>query len=75
MQIGLIDVAIRWEGSHWVAFNIGHPPPSAAPNWSSPLGLIELDEIFDMFRNSNIVILPAKAPREESGPENNGNHV
>ena len=56
----LIDVAIRWESGIWVAYNIGPKPPHASKFWSTALGAIELEEAFDLFRNSGIVVLPAK---------------
>lgn len=54
----LIDVAVRWEGG-WVAYNIGRKPLHAEKNWSTAIGPAEIDEVFDLFRNSNLTFLPA----------------
>jgi hypothetical protein len=60
--IRLVDVALRWEETHWVAYNIGRQPAYAAKSWSTALGATDLDELLDVFRNSNVTLLPALAP-------------
>ena len=58
-DISLIDVAVRWEAHGWVAYNIGPRPLHASKFWSTAIGPAEIDEVFDLFRNSNLTFLPA----------------
>lgn len=53
-----LDIAVRWEGTGWVAYNVGAKPPHAAWNWSTSLGPITIEEIHNLFRNSNVLFLP-----------------
>lgn len=68
-HMGLAEVAVRWEDVGWVAYNFGHPPPYCSPSWSSRLGAADLDEVFILFRNSNITILPSKVTPRENPPQ------
>jgi hypothetical protein len=54
------DVAARWEGQHWVAYNIGRRlNPHSAQNWSTSLGVrAEIDDVFAWFRHASIIFLP-----------------
>jgi hypothetical protein len=56
----LEDIAIRWEDHQWRAYNIGKPKINCSENWSTGLGAIEVDEIFTLFRHSNLVFLPCR---------------
>jgi len=55
-----MEVAIRWEQISFVAYNFGHPTPWCSPMWSTRIGTTDIEEVFDLFRSSNITILPAR---------------
>jgi hypothetical protein len=55
-----LDVAVRWEGRQWRAYNIGAVPPFAShQDWSTALGELEVEEIQTLFRNVNLTFWPA----------------
>jgi len=57
----LIDVAVRWEGNQWIAYNIGRKPEYAEKGWTTSLGDCSPEDILDMlFCNSSVTFLPAK---------------
>ena len=57
----LIDVAVRWEGNQWIAYNIGRKPKEASKYWSTSLGAASAEDILEMlFCNSSVIFLPAK---------------
>ena len=56
----LEDIGVRWEEHQWRAYNIGKPTESSSKHWSTGLGDIEVDEIFTLFRHSNLTFLPCK---------------
>jgi hypothetical protein len=54
-----LDIAVRWEGRQWIAYNTGVAPPYAASqNWSTALGDIDVEDIQTLFRNMNLTFLP-----------------
>lgn len=58
----LTDVAVRWEGAGWTAYNIGRCPTYADQSWSTALGACEVEDIISMlFLNSIVVFLPSLA--------------
>jgi hypothetical protein len=58
-----LDVAVRWEGQHWVAYNIGRRlNPHSAQNWSTPLeARAGIEDVLVWFRHANIIFLPGIA--------------
>ena len=54
------DIAVRWEGHQWRAYNIGKPAVNCSEHWSTGLGPLEVDEIFTLFSHSNVTFLPCK---------------
>jgi hypothetical protein len=60
MRIGLTEVALRWEGVSFRAYNNGEPPPFCNRDWSTRLGTTEIEEAIALFPNSAITLLPAK---------------
>jgi hypothetical protein len=59
MEITLQDVAIRWQGTQWYAYNAGEPTPYATPDWSTAIGDITVEEILMLFGSARIIFLPA----------------
>lgn len=59
-MIQKLDIAVRYERNGWVARNVGQQPTYASVDWSSNLGDGDLEDIIDsLFRNANVIILPA----------------
>jgi len=54
----LEEVAFRFEGHGWVAYNIGPPTPWCAKSWSTALGTDDVEDLFTLFRHSNLTFLP-----------------
>jgi len=62
-----LDIAVRREGTGWVAYNVGCKPPHAERNWSTNLGSITVEEVKNLFRNANLMFLPPVTGLDEEG--------
>lgn len=55
----LQEVAFRFEGGTWTVYNFGHPTPWCSRDWSTQLGTDDVEDLFVLFRRSNLTFLPA----------------
>jgi len=53
------DIAIRWVGHQWIAYNVGRTTTYSSKFWSTGIGDIEFDEVLTLFRRyASVMFLP-----------------